>query len=87
MILTDVVEERQINTDDYKCIDVAKEDTTKPKSKPDTENDDNDYSDTNNNKMLTVQRGLSQAMIPGSRIIKLEIEQSIHDRVVRTEKP
>ena len=42
-------------------------------------NTGNDKGD-NKKRMMKVDRRLSQAMVPGSRIIKVEIEQSIHGR-------
>jgi small nuclear ribonucleoprotein (snRNP)-like protein len=69
LILTNVVEERQINTDDYKC-----------RKKDGDEDEDQKRDKQMTTKTMTVQRHLTQAMIPGSRIVKLEIEQSIHDR-------
>lgn len=55
LILTNVVEERWINTGDYS--------RTVPMSE---------------NKIL-VRRELSQAMVPGSRLIKVEIEKRQYD--------
>jgi hypothetical protein len=40
--------------------------------------DSSDYS-TKTNKQILVQRELSQAMIPGSRLTKVEIDQSTYE--------
>ncbi len=60
VILTNVIEERLINTRDYI------------------------YEPTNStaNRQMTVRRELGQAMIPGSRLVKVEIEKSIHDDIM-----
>lgn len=57
VILTNVIEERTIQTIDYIY----------------------EPSVSTVNKEMTVRRELLQAMIPGSRLIKVEIAKNIHD--------
>ena len=61
LILTNVVEERHVNKSHY-----TKNTTT-------TDDDDND----NKNNIILARRNLSQAMIPGFRLRKVEIDKSI----------
>lgn len=45
---------------------------------------DNDTPSSNpNNTMITAKRSLAQAMIPGSHLIKVEIDQSTYDQYVQ----
>lgn len=60
VILTNVIEERTIQTRDY---------TYEPNI-------------STVNKEMTVRRELGQAMIPGSRLVKVEIAKSIHDEKI-----
>ena len=64
LILTDAVEEREINIDDYKVNNSSHRNRDK---------------DNRNRNTMTVYRRLTQVMIPGTKIVKLEIDQKIHD--------
>ena len=74
LILTNAVEEREINIDDYKVNNISY-----------NSSDSNSNEDTNNTRnTMTVYRRLTQAMIPGSKIVKFEIDQKIHDDRTKT---
>jgi small nuclear ribonucleoprotein (snRNP)-like protein len=42
-----------------------------------------DPEDASTNKTLPVERHLGQAMVPGSRLVKVEIEKSIHEEKMK----
>ena len=64
LILTNVTEERYIDPSDYRY-------------RVDDGNDDTDDGGNSVNERIRVERYISQAMIPGSRLVKAEIFQSI----------
>jgi hypothetical protein len=77
IILTNVVEERSIDPSDYRQ-------TSSPPPPP-PQDDDGESSKTTTittTMTMTARRDLGQAMIPGSRLVKVEIEQSIHDKAI-----
>jgi hypothetical protein len=77
IILTNVVEERSIDPSDYRQTS---------SSPPPPQDDDGESSATTTTitttTTMTARRDLGQAMIPGSRLVKVEIEQSIHDKAM-----
>mmetsp|Transcript_29216 Transcript_29216/g.70425 ORF Transcript_29216/g.70425 Transcript_29216/m.70425 type:complete len:182 (+) Transcript_29216:133-678(+) len=82
LILTNAIEEREINIDDYKLNNnnnnIDKDEDS------DVGTNSNNGKDKDNGNMMTVYRRLAQAMIPGSKIVKLEIDQKIHDDRTKT---
>jgi small nuclear ribonucleoprotein (snRNP)-like protein len=44
----------------------------------------NRSSNKNNCQTLSCKRVLAQAMIPGSRLVKVEVEQSIHEQIMNS---
>mmetsp|Transcript_29217 Transcript_29217/g.70428 ORF Transcript_29217/g.70428 Transcript_29217/m.70428 type:complete len:94 (+) Transcript_29217:239-520(+) len=83
LILTNAIEEREINIDDYK-LNNNNNNIDKDEDSDVGTNSSNNGKDTDNGNMMTVYRRLTQAMIPGSKIVKLEIDKKIHDD--RTDK-
>lgn len=70
IILTNnVVEERTIQTADYARYNNYKQ-------RP--------FRTETNNRPLTVKRHLGQAMIQGSRLVKVEIEQTTHEQIMQS---
>ena len=82
LILTNVTEERFIDPSDYRYR-VDGEDESESKDKNNENNSDN-YDDEHDGdgdnsmgskRLIRVERHISQAMIPGSRLVKAEISQ------------
>jgi len=75
IILTNVVEERFIDIADYQYPMSTEE--QKNMSDP----TETLSSIPSTDRILPVKRYLGQAMIPGERLVKVEIDRSIHDQV------
>jgi hypothetical protein len=80
LILTNVTEERFIDPSDYRYrVDGEDEDESKVKNNNNEHNNEHDGDGGNSmgsKRLIRVERHISQAMIPGSRLVKAEISQS-----------
>jgi hypothetical protein len=73
IILTNVTEERFIDPSDYRYRFGGDGDD----EKNDNNDDDDGDSSMGSSRRIRVERHISQAMIPGSRLVKAEISQSV----------
>lgn len=78
LILTDVTEERMIDPSDYRYRvgDGDGDNNNNNNGDNDGNNDDDDINPMDG-RVVKVERHISQAMIPGSRLVKVEIATSI----------
>jgi small nuclear ribonucleoprotein (snRNP)-like protein len=85
IILTNnVVEERTIDLADYRQYHSNNNNDNNNNDNNNNNNNDNNHS--HHHPTLPMKRLLAQAMIPGSRLVKVEIQQSLHEQIMNSIK-